>query len=103
MPSFDRIGRSRNLHEKCVKSIEDTILPGPYRSDESFSNETTIAEQLDVSRPVVREALKSLQSCGLLEVRRGTMGEVCARRSKKEILTERLKSLGTTSRTLWIG
>lgn len=74
MPTFDRIGRSKNLYEQAVKTIKDAILSGRYRSGESLPNETALAEQLGVSRPVVREALKSLQSRGLLEVRRGTKG-----------------------------
>jgi DNA-binding FadR family transcriptional regulator len=37
-------------------------------------SETELAEQLGISRPVVREALRSLQSRGFLEIRRGTKG-----------------------------
>ncbi|MGD2125844.1 MAG: FadR/GntR family transcriptional regulator [Desulfobacteraceae bacterium] len=74
MRTFNRIGRSTNLYEEAVKTIKDAILSGLYRSGEALPNETALAKQLGISRPVVREALKSLQSRGLLEVRRGTKG-----------------------------
>lgn len=74
MEPFSKIKRSRNLYEDVVKEIKVAILSGRYVSGEPLPSETQLAEQFGVSRPVVREALRYLQSSGFVEIRRGTKG-----------------------------
>ncbi len=74
MPSFRKIKRSGNLYEDVVKEIKVAILSGRYGSGAPLPSETQLAEQFGVSRPVVREALRYLQSSGFVEIRRGTKG-----------------------------
>lgn len=52
--------------------IRDLIVKTPYRPGDRLPPEREIAEMLDVTRTVVREALIMLEIKGLVEVRRGT-------------------------------
>lgn len=51
--------------------IRDLIVQTPYRPGERLPPEREIAERLNVTRTVVREALIMLEIKGLVEVRRG--------------------------------
>jgi GntR family transcriptional repressor for pyruvate dehydrogenase complex len=51
--------------------IVDQIRSNEYRADMKLPSERTIAEQLGVSRPSVREAISALQVVGILESRPG--------------------------------
>lgn len=51
--------------------IRDLIVQTPYRPGERLPPEREIAEKLDVTRTIVREALIMLEIKGLVEVRRG--------------------------------
>lgn len=71
---FKKIKKTGNLYEDVIKAVKKAILTGTYQSGEALPSETELAKQFGVSRPVVREALRYLQSSGFLEIRRGTKG-----------------------------
>ncbi|MFB9171835.1 FadR/GntR family transcriptional regulator [Roseibium salinum] len=54
-----------------VEQIEDLILKGVLQSGDKLPAERDLAEQLAVSRPVLRDALKILEDRKLIEARRG--------------------------------
>ncbi|MDE8360947.1 GntR family transcriptional regulator, partial [Klebsiella pneumoniae] len=51
--------------------IRNLIVQAPYNPGDRLPPEREIAEMLDVTRTVVREALIMLEIKGLVEVRRG--------------------------------
>jgi GntR family transcriptional repressor for pyruvate dehydrogenase complex len=55
----------------AVEQIEDLILKGVLRSGDRLPAERDLAEQMNVSRPVLRDALKLLEERRLVEARRG--------------------------------
>ncbi|GAB4518008.1 MAG: FCD domain-containing protein [Roseibium sp.] len=55
----------------AVEQIEDLILKGVLRSGDRLPPERDLAEQMNVSRPVLRDALKLLEERRLVEARRG--------------------------------
>jgi GntR family transcriptional repressor for pyruvate dehydrogenase complex len=55
----------------AVEQIEDLILKGVLRSGDRLPAERELAEQMNVSRPVLRDALKLLEERRLVEARRG--------------------------------
>lgn len=59
------------LSEKIAASILTAIKTGFYKPGEQIPNEIQLSEELGVSRATLREALKSLVSQNVLEVRRG--------------------------------
>ena len=73
-PRFSRISRDGNLYEDVMKEIKEAIFSGAYPSGSMLPSEAELAKQFAVSRPVVREALRALQSAGFLDIRRGTKG-----------------------------
>jgi DNA-binding FadR family transcriptional regulator len=63
--------RRQPLHETVEASLEELILAGEYQPGESLPSEHDMAAQLNVSRTVVRAAIRSLATKGLLEIRHG--------------------------------
>lgn len=72
MPSdiFARIEHSRTADE-VVHQIEILVLEGILRVGDKLPGERELAKQFDVSRPILREALKVLESRGLLSTQHG--------------------------------
>ncbi|WP_149873112.1 GntR family transcriptional regulator, partial [Salmonella enterica] len=57
-------------YQEVGAMIRDLIVQTPYRPAERLPPEREIAERLNVTRTVVREALIMLEIKGLVEVRR---------------------------------
>ena len=55
--------------EKIASVIQDEILTGIFLAGKYLPSERALAEHFEVSRPVVHEALLSLQSKGLITMR----------------------------------
>jgi len=60
------------LHQSVQDAIRAFILDNKLRAGDPLPPETDLARQLGVSRNSVREAVKSLESLGILETRRGS-------------------------------
>jgi GntR family transcriptional repressor for pyruvate dehydrogenase complex len=67
---FSRIEHSRTADE-VVQQIESLILEGVLRVADRLPGERELARQFEVSRPILREALKVLEMRGLLVTRHG--------------------------------
>ena len=74
MPGFTRIKRPNSLVDEVTSRLKEAIIAGYYSAGEPLPSETQLASEMGVSRPVIRESIKSLQSRGFLEVRRGIRG-----------------------------
>jgi GntR family galactonate operon transcriptional repressor len=61
--------RKRNLFAHTVDLLGNRIVGGDYKPGDTLPNETELCRALGASRSVVREAVKSLASKGLLEPR----------------------------------
>ena len=67
---FARIDHSRTADE-VVRQIEIFILEGILRAGDRLPGERDLARQFDVSRPILREALKELEARDLITTRHG--------------------------------
>lgn len=67
---FTPIDHSRTADE-AVQQIESLILEGVLRVGDQLPAERELSKQFGVSRPILRDALKSLESRGLLTTRHG--------------------------------
>jgi DNA-binding FadR family transcriptional regulator len=76
MHKFSKLNRGGHLYEDVMMEIKGAILSGIYPSGSFLSNESELANQFKVSRPVIREALRALQSKGFLHIKRGTKGGI---------------------------
>ncbi|MEM9634900.1 MAG: FadR/GntR family transcriptional regulator [Pseudomonadota bacterium] len=63
--------------DAAVEQIENLILKGVLQSGDRLPSERDLAEQMKVSRPVLRDALKTLEERDLIEARRGGGTFVC--------------------------
>src|SRR6056297_1003862 len=63
-----------DLSAQIAKAIRDAIISGALPVDERLPSEAEMAEQFDVSRPTVREALKRLAAQSLIRTQRGAFG-----------------------------
>jgi GntR family transcriptional regulator, transcriptional repressor for pyruvate dehydrogenase complex len=67
---FSRIEHSRTADE-VVQQIEGLILEGVLRVADRLPGERELAKQFEVSRPILRDALKLLETRGLLVTKHG--------------------------------
>lgn len=84
--------RGRQLYERVADEIAEQIRSGALRPGDRLPGERTMAQQLEVGRSSVHEAIASLQVEGLVETRRGA-GSVVA-----EDAMERLERAGRENR-----
>ena len=70
MPSLRPINVP-SIHSEIQEHIKDYILVNKLQPDDPLPTEAQFAEQLHVSRTVVREALRALESLGVIYSRRG--------------------------------
>jgi DNA-binding FadR family transcriptional regulator len=64
----------RRAYEDVVEQVERAILTGEIKEAGRLPSERDLIEQFGVSRATIREALRVLQSRGLIEVRHGDPG-----------------------------
>jgi GntR family transcriptional repressor for pyruvate dehydrogenase complex len=70
MHSFDKIA-PRGAYAQVVEQLEERILRGEFPANELLPPEAALAAQLGIGRRVLREALRSLEIKGLVEIRHG--------------------------------
>lgn len=62
----------RNLSQQTAERLYNSIVAeGTLRPGDKLPNEVELSQQLGVSRATLREAIRELAACGVLEVRRG--------------------------------
>jgi DNA-binding FadR family transcriptional regulator len=66
--------QTRRTFEEAVAQIAERITLGDLRQGDQLPSERTLAQQMQISRPTVREALKLLAEAGVLQVRPGARG-----------------------------
>ncbi len=59
------------VYEQVTEQIQNMIVNKELKKGDKLPSERDLAEQLEVSRTSVREALRALQIIGLIEVRQG--------------------------------
>ena len=67
---FEPIQRNQ-LHDEVVKQLRDSIDSGALKPGERLPSERELAGALEVSRNVLREALRVLEATGLVFTKQG--------------------------------
>lgn len=73
MTKFTPIRQSR-VSEKVAKQLKQSIILGTLKAEDKLPSERDLAEQFQVSRVAVHEALRSLEMAGFIVTRQGPMG-----------------------------
>jgi GntR family transcriptional repressor for pyruvate dehydrogenase complex len=94
---IEPVRRSR-LYQDIVSQIETLLDKGELRPGDQLPPERALAEQFQVSRASVREALRSLELLGVVETRAG--GGTFVRRTVPEDLARPLSNLIARGHTL---
>lgn len=63
--------KSRRLYEEIADQIQQLISGGDLKPGDKLLSERELADRLQVSRVSVREAIRSLEMLGLIEIRHG--------------------------------
>ena len=82
-----------HTYQRIVDQIEQAIVSGNIPVGAQLASERDLMGQFGVSRPTVREALRVLQSRGLLESRPGTRGGPVVLAPSAENLTRSLRAM----------
>ena len=70
---FDKVRRVRTFDD-VLDQLREAILSGRIRPGERLPGERQLCEEFGVGRPTLREALRSLEAVGMIEVRPGKGG-----------------------------
>lgn len=77
--------QSSKLVDTAVRSLQEAIRLGRWRSGEMLPGQRDLAEQMGISRPSLREALTVLETLGLIQVLPGRGVMVRDRSSSPEL------------------
>jgi GntR family transcriptional regulator, transcriptional repressor for pyruvate dehydrogenase complex len=73
--SFEPVA-SRRTFEEAVEQIAEKIKSGDLHIGDRLPSERELAAQMRISRPTLREAVRTLAEAGVLDVRRGQSGGI---------------------------
>jgi GntR family transcriptional repressor for pyruvate dehydrogenase complex len=88
-----RTVRTRRSFEIVCDQIREQLARGQLRPGDRLPSEKDMAEQFDISRSSVREALRSLEAAGLVEARTGINGGFFIHNGKPAALTQTVQDL----------
>ena len=81
------------LSEAISLQLRDAIFNGDYLPGDKLPAESALGELFQVGRPVVREALRSLENSGLIFVRPGSGGGAFVKKISSHTLSETFEGI----------
>ena len=91
---------TRRAFEEICERIREQLALGMLKPGDKLPPERDLAQQLGVSRNVLREALRSLEMAGVLRLKKGVKGGAFVREgdtSRMNVVMRDMLSLGTIS------
>jgi GntR family transcriptional regulator, transcriptional repressor for pyruvate dehydrogenase complex len=68
--------RGKKISDGIVRQIRDAVMSGELKLGDKIGSEKDLMAQLNVSKSTLREALRVLESMGIIEIRKGLSGGV---------------------------
>lgn len=90
--SFRRVKRLRSLDE-VVLQVRDAVEAKELRPGDRLPSERVLCDAFGVSRPTLREALRTLEALGVIQIRRGSTGGIFVARPTAALVSSALESL----------
>jgi GntR family transcriptional repressor for pyruvate dehydrogenase complex len=84
------IGRSATLASRIVGEVREALFERRYRPGEFLGTEKDLAARHGVSRMVARDALRTLQGLGIVEISRGAGGGARITQGNPQLFAEAL-------------
>ena len=92
--------KGRRAFEDIAAEIKDAILSNRLSIGDRLPSERDLAEQFQVGRVTIREAFRTLETMGLIQVKKGSRGGAFVRASDPDamasMIMDRLQLEGTT-------
>src|SRR5215470_13232107 len=66
--------KTRRIFEEICDAIRDKLVTGELKAGDRLPSERELSEMLNVSRTALREAIRSLEIAGIVELRKGSKG-----------------------------
>jgi DNA-binding FadR family transcriptional regulator len=85
--------KTRRTFEEVSEQIRGAIASGQLKSGDRLPGERELAEVFVVSRTAVREALRMLESAGLIELRKGRNGGAVVRTGDPANVTQSIQDM----------
>ena len=73
---FKAADKTEKVSENIIVQIRDAILSGKLKPGDRLASEKELVNQFSVSKATMREALRVLESMGLIEIKKGLNGGV---------------------------
>ena len=89
---FNSLQRKR-LYEEVSAAIKKAIFEGDYDVGDKLPSEIELSKLFQVSRPVIREAIRYLEIMGIVNVRQGATGGAFVSGITSRVLQENIKDL----------
>ncbi|MBW1972051.1 MAG: FadR family transcriptional regulator [Deltaproteobacteria bacterium] len=80
-------------YELIFNQIKESIIKGVFKPGDKLPSESDLVTQFQVSRHVVREALRSLQTAGFIEIKQGAYGGAVVLEMNFELLSGALSDM----------
>jgi len=80
------------MYEEIVNQILESIMRGDLKPKDKLPSENQLCQTFGVSRVTVREAIRSLEQYGVIEVRQGSMGGAYIREMDMDIVLDQVKN-----------
>lgn len=85
--------RTRRAFEEICAQIRHEIQSGSLSAGDKLPSERELAEQFDVSRSTVREAIRTLEMSGVLSLQKGMYGGAIVMRGDPKPITQTMQDL----------
>ena len=92
MPGYKSLKKPL-LSEEVKDAIKVSIADATFKAGEKLPSERELVDQFQVSRVTIREALRNLQSAGLIEIRRGVYAGAYVSKPNSDPITENFRNL----------
>lgn len=85
--------RTRRVFEEICEQIRQRLASGVLKPGDKLPAERDLAVEFRVSRPAVREALRTLEMSGVISLQKGVKGGAFIRDGNPQLLTQSLQDL----------
>ncbi|BBO73613.1 GntR family transcriptional regulator [Desulfosarcina widdelii] len=92
MPEYKSLKKPL-LSQEVKDAIQTSIADETFKPGEKLPSERELVDQFQVSRVTIREALRNLQSAGLIEIRRGINAGAYVSEPNSDPITENFRNL----------
>lgn len=93
IPTVFKPVRGKRAFEEITDRVRAMLDRGELRVGDRLPPERELSKQLGVSRPALREALRTLENAGLLELRPGKLGGAFVAEAQSHAISENMSDL----------